>query len=65
MGVNVKIDEKLVAEAKKLTGLTSESEAVEQILRRVIAGRRKHKGLMDLVGKIEFYEGFDPKNLRS
>jgi Arc/MetJ family transcription regulator len=65
MGVNVTVDEKLVEEAKRLTGLASESAAVEQLLQRLFAGRNKHKALLDLVGKVEFHEGYDPRSIRS
>lgn len=64
MGINILIDEKIAAEAREITGLADDSAAIEQILTRVIAGRRKHKDLLDLAGKIDFYEGYDPKALR-
>ena len=65
MGINVTLDDKLVAEAKRITGLTGDREAIEQVLRRVGAGRDKHRSLFDLVGKVRFYEGYDPRALRS
>ena len=65
MGINVVIDEKLVEEVRTITGLTDSNAAIEHLLRRVLLGRRKHKDLLDLVGKIDFYEGYDPKSLRS
>jgi Arc/MetJ family transcription regulator len=65
MGINVIIDDKLVAEIKAITGQSSDSAAIDQVLRRIVAGRRKHKDLVDLVGKVEFHEGYDPKALRS
>jgi Arc/MetJ family transcription regulator len=65
MGINVIIDDKLVAEIKSITGQSNDSAAIDQVLRRIVAGRRKHKDLVDLVGKVEFHEGYDPKALRS
>ena len=65
MGINVTVDSKLIDEAKKLTGLKSDAEVVERILQRYVAGRQKHKDLLDLAGQIDFYEGYDPKDLRS
>ncbi len=65
MGINVVIDDKLVAEIKTITGQSSDSAAIEQVLRRIVAGRRKHKDLVDLVGRVEFHDGYDPKALRS
>lgn len=64
MGITVNVDEKLIEEARRLTGAASDSEVVETILARFVAGRHKHRDLLDLVGKIEFFDGFDPKGLR-
>ncbi len=64
MGTNMTIDEKLLEEACEMTGLTSDIEVVERVLSRFIEGRYKHKNRLDLVGKIEFYDGFDSKALR-
>lgn len=65
MGINVTVDEKLIEEARKLTGLKTDAEVVEGVLRRYVAGRYKHKDILDLAGKIEFRDGFDPRDLRS
>jgi Arc/MetJ family transcription regulator len=64
MGINVTIDETLVAEAMKKTGASSEEEVVEKALRLLIERDQKPKNLRDLAGKIQFYEGFDPLELR-
>jgi len=65
MGINVTIDEKLVDEAKIATGLADGQAAIEMIVRRVLNGRHKHQALLDLAGKIQFYDGYDPRALRS
>lgn len=65
MGINVTIDEKLVDEAKLATGLTDGQAAIEMIVRRVLTGRRKHQALLDLAGQIQFYDGYDPRAIRS
>jgi Arc/MetJ family transcription regulator len=65
MGINVTMDEKLVDEAKLATGLTDGQAAIEMIVRRVLNGRRKHQELVDLAGQIHFYDGYDPRALRS
>ena len=65
MSINVALDEALIDEVRKLTGLKSDTEVVERVLRRYVAGRYKHKDLLDLVGKIDFHDGFDPKTIRS
>ena len=64
MGINVIIDEKLVVEAKKLTGLGADGAAVEEVLRQLFAGRAKHADLLALVGKVKFHDGYDPNELR-
>jgi Arc/MetJ family transcription regulator len=65
MGINVLVDEKLVEEAKLATGLSDNQAAIDQIIRRVLSGRRKHQALLELVGQIQFYDGYDPRALRS
>jgi hypothetical protein len=64
MGVHVVIDDALVREAKAVTGQVSESAAIEEILKRVLAGRRRYRSILDLAGQVEFFDGYDPKNLR-
>ncbi len=65
MDKTVEIADELVKAAQEMTGEKDASAAIEQIVRRVLEGRQRHKDLLDLVGKIEFYEGYDPKALRS
>jgi Arc/MetJ family transcription regulator len=65
MGINVLVDEKLLAEARLATGIADDQAAIDQIVRRVVCGRRKHQALLDLVGQIQFYDGYDPRALRS
>jgi Arc/MetJ family transcription regulator len=65
VGINVVVDQALVEEARRLTGLENANDAVEAVLKRVVAGRRKNKDLLDLVGKVEFAPDYDPEALRS
>ncbi len=65
MDKSILISDDLIKEAQEATGEPDERAAIEKTLRRVFAGRRKHKDLLDLVGKIDFYPGYDPKKLRS
>ena len=65
MGINVTIDEKLIEQAKRLTGLSAGGAAIEQVLRNVFAGTAKHADLLALVGKVQFQDGYDPRELRS
>ena len=60
----IKIDADLVREAQELTGETTGKEAIEHVVRRYVGATRKHKNLLDLAGQIEFYDGYDPKQLR-
>ena len=64
MDKTLQIDDELVRAAQELTGEEDERAAVESMLRKSVAARRKNKDLLDLVGKVEFYEGYDPKALR-
>ncbi len=51
MRTNVMLDEGLVAEAKRLTGIRTKRELIHQALQLLIA-TRKRKSLLDLEGKI-------------
>ncbi len=78
--VLVEADEALLEEARKLTGAASSEEAVEAALKVLLgrqsgrnAGGRGDTAssrettavsLTELVGKVRFYEGFDPRKLR-
>ena len=64
MGEIIKVDEQLLAEASKLTGELNGEKVVEQALREMIRRRAKLRALLDLVGKVEFHEGYDHKSLR-
>jgi len=52
MRTTLTIDEKLLEEAKSLSGARSKKEAVEKALVEFIK-RKKAKGLFDLEGKVE------------
>ena len=64
MRTNVVLDDKLVKEAKKLTGIKTKKAVLHEALLVLIESKKK-KSLLDLVGKIEFYENFDYKKLRN
>jgi hypothetical protein len=64
MDKSIEISDELVKAAQDATGESDERIAVETILRRHLSAREKNKDLLDLVGKIEFAENFDPKALR-
>ena len=64
MGEQVKVDEQLIAKALSLTGEQDREKVVEQALQELIQRRSKLQALMDLAGKVQFYEGYDYKALR-
>jgi len=50
MRTNIDIDENLIAEAMKITGLASKKATVEEGLRRIIRSARQRKALQELDG---------------
>jgi Arc/MetJ family transcription regulator len=63
MRTNIVLDDQLVAEAARVTGITTKKDLVHEALRVLIATRRR-KSLLDLEGKIQFAPGYDYKALR-
>lgn len=63
MRTNIDLDDAKVEEARRLTGAKTKKEVVDMALDELIKSRRK-KDLLDLAGKIQFYEGYDHKKLR-
>lgn len=63
MRTNIVLDETLVKEATALTGIRTKRELIDLALQELIRSRRK-KNLLDLAGKIQFADDFDPKQLR-
>jgi len=64
MRTNIVLDDELVAEAARVSGIKTKRELVQEALRVLIA-TRKRKSLLDLQGKIEFAPGYDHKALRA
>ena len=63
MRTNIVLDDDLVREAKKLTGIKTKRALVEEALRMLVRSR-KAPSLLDLKGKIRFADGYDYKKLR-
>lgn len=63
MRTNVVLDDQLVAEACRLTGIRTKREVIDQALRLLVESKRR-KGLFELEGKIRFSPGYDYKALR-
>jgi Arc/MetJ family transcription regulator len=64
MRTNIVLDDDLVAEAARLTGIKTKRALVHEALRTLIRVR-KRRSLLDLEGKIRFAPEYDHKRLRS
>lgn len=64
MQTSVDIDDTLVKAVKDQTGEKSDGAAVEKILRSYLSALETHKDLLELAEKVQFYGGYDPKELR-
>ncbi len=63
MRTNIVLDDNLVAEAQRVTGIATKKALVNEALRVLIA-TRKRKSLLDIEGRIRFVEDYDYKALR-
>jgi hypothetical protein len=64
MPTNLALDPKLIDEALELSGERTKKAAVTRALEEFIA-RRRQKGLLELMGKLEWDPGYDYKVDRS
>ncbi len=64
MATNLSLDPKLIERALELSGEKTKKAAVTRALEEFIA-RRRQKGLVDLMGKLEWDTSFDYKQGRS
>lgn len=60
MATNLSIDPKLIEQALAASGERTKKAAVTKALQEFIA-RRRQKGLLELVGKLEWDEAYDYK----
>lgn len=63
MRTNIELDEALVEEARRLTGIGTKRALVEEALRVLISSKRR-RSLLELQGRIAFAEGYDHRELR-
>ena len=63
MRTNVEIDNKLVNEAIKLSGIKTKKGVISCALQEFVA-TRKRGNLLDIEGKIKFLDGYDYKAMR-
>jgi Arc/MetJ family transcription regulator len=64
MRTNIVLDDDLIEEAARLSGIRTKKDLVHEALRVFIAAK-KRKSLLDLAGKIELAPGYDYKAVRS
>ena len=64
MRTNIVLDDDLMAEASRLSGIKTQKDLVAEALRVFIASK-KRKNLLDLRGKIELAPDYDYKALRT
>ena len=63
MRTNIVLDDALLEEAKKLTGIKTKKALIHEALLTLIRTQKKKK-LSDLEGKISFRSDYDHKKLR-
>lgn len=63
MRTNVVLDDKLINEAIKLTGVKTKKDVISFALQELVTAR-KRRNLLDLEGKILFREDYDHKAMR-
>lgn len=64
MRTNIVLDDELVREAQRLTGIRTKRELVAEALRSLIETRRRLE-LLELWGQVELAEGYDHRALRA
>ncbi len=64
MATNLSIDPELIEQALKVSGERTKRAAVTKALEEFIA-RRRQKRILELMGKLEWDDGYDYKTERS
>ncbi len=63
MRTNVVLDDKLIEEAKKITGIQTKKDVITYALKELVISK-KRRNLIDIAGKIKFDDEYDYKRLR-
>jgi len=63
MRTNVEIDDAVMAEVQRLTGVKTKREAVDRALRELVA-RHRRLGILDLRGKVHWEGDLDQSRRR-
>jgi Arc/MetJ family transcription regulator len=65
MGINISVDEHLIEEAKKVTGQSDATAAVEQLLRAATQPKKSPlQGMLELAGRDLIRDDYDYKAMR-
>jgi len=63
MATNLQLDDKLIQEARRLGKHKTKREAVTAALTEYVQ-RRRQLGILDYLGKVEYWDDYDHKPLR-
>jgi Arc/MetJ family transcription regulator len=63
MPTNLALDDRLIDEAVKVGNHRTKKEAVTAALKEYVQAR-KRRDILDLVGKVDYYDDYDSKRLR-
>jgi len=63
MRTNIVLDDELVEEARRLTGIKTKRALIHEAL-TLLVETRKRLSLLKIAGRIEFADGYDHKKLR-
>ena len=63
MATNLALDDSLIEEAVKVGNHRTKKEAVTAALQEYVQARKRRE-IFELVGKVDYYEDYDPKRLR-
>ena len=64
MDKTIEIDDEPLRQVQEATGEQTERQAVEHVLKDYVEARRRHAGLLALIGKVRFRDDYDPRALR-
>src|SRR5262249_28793650 len=63
MATNLALDDSLIEEAVKVGNHRTKKEAVTAALQEYVQARKRRE-IFELVGKVDYYDDYDPKRLR-
>ena len=59
METNIRLDDRLLNEAKQLSHIDSTEEVVQKALERYVTTLQSYRSLLDMRGKVEFWDDED------